>query len=296
MNAPIVFEKRLTQPEIVEVLRNITFRGVYDKDGNPLKPYKDATFSLVKVYPPEEATSFPKLIHNMQKEPLFTAQPTIYKTQTDMLHQVDSFLETIGKRIHTLEFEGIQYTWEGRGRYHVLPPIVEKHSYPLINGYFDLQKISAQFDGAYVKDGRGNLHHLAEGVIRDFYIDKESKISYMNPFNSNAELINYGLRFNGPTNFFVICDGSHRMDYAVEILNEPINVILVEGASFPYYAFPIPFRPMTRLTSKQAERKYPKLERDKIHLLNDHIRKVLHYDWEAGGLHVSKLRSARKFF
>ena len=36
---------------------------------------------------------------------------------------------------------------------------------------------------------------------------------------------------------------------------------------------------------------YHKLERDKIHLFNDFIKKILHYDWEAGGLKVSKLRS-----
>lgn len=89
----------------------------------------------------------------------------------------------------------------------------------------------------------------------------------------------------------MVCDGSHRLDYAMEILNQPINVILVESENlFPYYAFPMPFRPTTRLTSKEAEKLYPKLERDKVHLLNDFIKKILHYDWGGGQLHVSSLR------
>ncbi|MDO8660841.1 MAG: hypothetical protein Q7K43_03050, partial [Candidatus Woesearchaeota archaeon] len=112
--------------------------------------------------------------------------------------------------------------------------------------------------------------------------------------NHNAELINYGLRFDGYGDFYVIADGSHRMDLALEHLNKPISVILVEADNsvlYPYYAFPSPFRPTTRLTSKDAERMYPRLERDKIHLFNEFLKKVLHYDWESGGLHVSEIRT-----
>jgi len=287
----ITFEKRLDHNELSAFLRNITYRGLYDSEGNPLKPYTKATFSLVKVHPPNRPTSFPQIMHNLQPQPLFTAQPTIYKTQTDMLSEVDAFLKTLDKRIHTLGFEGIQYSWEGRGRFHVLPPIIEKHTIPLTHGCFDLKKILARFKGAFVKDARGTLHELSAHTIRDYYVDHESKIKYLPVFNDNAELINYGRRFNGPNDFYIVCDGSHRMDYALELLNEPISAILVESDElYPYYAFPMPFRPMTRLTSKQAEHMYPKLERDKVHLFNNFIKKVLHYDWESGGLHVSKLR------
>ena len=95
--------------------------------------------------------------------------------------------------------------------------------------------------------------------------------------------------------FTLFCDGSHRMDYALEHLNEPITVLLVEAPILvPYYALPMPFRPSTRLTSKDAERMYPTLERDKIHLFNEFLKKALHYDWREGGLQVSKLRSNAK--
>ncbi|HLC32414.1 MAG TPA: hypothetical protein VJJ82_01170, partial [Candidatus Nanoarchaeia archaeon] len=60
------------------------------------------------------------------------------------------------------------------------------------------------------------------------------------------------------------------------------------------YALPMPFRPTTRLTSKDAEKMYPRLERDKIHLFNDFMKKVLHYDWR--GLYVSGLRSQTNIF
>ncbi|PIN75677.1 hypothetical protein COV18_02410 [Candidatus Woesearchaeota archaeon CG10_big_fil_rev_8_21_14_0_10_37_12] len=288
----IEFQKRLNEEEITELLRKITFRGLYDEHGNKLHPYKDAKFSLVKVHPPKHPTSFPQMMHELQPYPLFTAQPTIYKTQTDMMSEIDTFLQTLGKRIHTLGFEGIFYNWKDKGQFHVLPPIIEKHSYPLLNGVIDLKKIAGKFKGAYVKDAKNNLHDISKPLLRDYHVDKESSVKYLNLFNQNVELINYGMRFNGPSEFYIICDGSHRMDYALEILNEPITAILVESENLlPYYALPMPFRPTTRLTSKDAEKMYAKLERDKVHLLNDFIKKVLHYDWVEGGLYVSKLRT-----
>jgi hypothetical protein len=231
-------------------------------------------------------------MHKFMPHPLFTAQPTVYKTQTDMMVVIDSFLQSIGKRLYNLQFEGIQYEWKGRGRYHVLPPIIEKHTYPLDSGTLDLKKISQRFKGTYVKDAQGNLHDLSKRILRNFYVDAESAIPYYETYNPNVGLINYGLRFKGDSDFYIICDGSHRMDYALEFLDQPITAILVESDDlFPYYALPVPFRPATRLTSKHAEKMYPRLERDKIHLMNDFLKKVLHYDWIAGGLHVSKLRS-----
>jgi len=172
---------------------------------------------------------------------------------------------------------------------------VEKHSIPLDKGTFDLKKILKIFEGTFVKDARGTLHDISKQTLRNYYVDKESKIKYLDLFNHNAGLINYGLRFNGPNDFYIICDGSHRIDLAIEVHNKPINAILVEADQlYPYYAFPMSFRPTTRLTSKQAEKMYPKLELDKIHLFNDFLKKVLHYDWRAGGLYVSKLRQQTK--
>jgi len=115
MEERFTFEKYLDKEEITRLLKQIQFRGLYDKDGNALHPYKDAKFSLVTIHPPKHPTSYPQLIHQFQSHSLFTPQPTIYKTQTDMLGKVDTFLETLGKRIHNLRFEGIQYTWEGKG-------------------------------------------------------------------------------------------------------------------------------------------------------------------------------------
>ncbi|MBT4175177.1 hypothetical protein HOC80_05370 [archaeon] len=290
----ITFEKILPKEDILKMLNNIVFRGVYDSEGNPLRPYEGAKFSMVKILPPERPTSFPRIMHNFQQHPLFTAQPTIYADQTEIMDNVDNFLKTIDKRIFNIGFEGVQYYWEGRGRFHIIPPIIEKHVYPLKDGFLDFEKMSKRFEGAFVKDAKGELHPLFEKVIRDFYIDHGSKVSYMNVFHHNAELINYGLRFNGNHEFFIICDGSHRIDFALEHLDEPTNAIVVESDNLlPYYAFPMPFRPVTRLTSKKAERMYPRLERDKVHLLNSFIKKVLHYDWVKGGLHVSSLRNKK---
>lgn len=291
MPGPITFERTIGAAELTECFRKITFRGLYDETGQRIRPYANAKFSLAKVHPPVYPTSFPQIIQNLAPNPLFTAQPTIYKNQTDIMRQIDGFLQTMDRRIFDLGFEGIQYHWEGKGSFHVLPPIVEKHQYDLQDGAFDLKKMAKRFTGTYVKDAQGNLHELSKRTLRDFYVDPDSKISYLDVFNHSAELINYGLQFNGPFTFYIVCDGAHRLDYALEVLNQPINVILVENEElFPYYAFPVPFRPTTRLTSKEAEKMYPKLERDKVHLLNDFIKKILHYDWEVGQLHVSSLR------
>lgn len=294
----IEFIKRIDETELISMLKNIEFRGLYDSEGNKIRPYKNAKFSLVKVWPPTHPTSFPQVMHNLRPHPLFTAQPTIYKTITNIMSEVDGFLKSIGKNIYDLGFEGIEYMWKERGMFHILPPVIEKHSYPLVKGIFDLKKLSETLKGAYVKDAKGNLHEISNGALRDYFIDQEDKINYLEVFNHNAELINYGMRFTGNNEFYIICDGSHRMDYALEILDQPITAILVEPEEgtelYPYYAFPLPFRPATRLTSKEAEQKYPKLERDKIHLLNDFIKKVLHYEWGKGGLSVSKLRGKAK--
>ena len=289
--AKITYEKTISAEELKKILRNVTFRGIFKRNGEKAKPYEKVSFKLATVYPPEDPTHFPTIQYREEKGILFTAQPTIYKEITDIMRELDAFLKTLGKRINKLEFEAIQYYWEGRGRYHVLPPIVEKHTYWLKEGKIDLEKILEKFRGFYIKDAKGNFHELSERFLQDFYIDNYTKIEYLDIFNSNVELISYGLQFNGPFNFFIICDGSHRIDYALQILGEPINVILVEGEELlPYYALPMPFLPLTRLTSKVAEIKYKNIERDKVHLLNDLFKKFLHYDWERAGLLVSKLR------
>lgn len=288
--ANIVYEKTLNEDWLRGLLKRVSCRGIYDQSGIRVRPYKNAKFSLATVYPPEKVIEFPHIKYRENLYPLFTAQPTIYEDITDIMREVDEFLKTINKRIHTLDFEAIQYEWEGRGKYHMLPPVIEKHTYPLKKGKIDLDKLIKEFKGYYVCDAKKEFHELSERFLTDFYIDTHTKIRYLDVFNPNLELISYGLTFNEPYDFHIICDGSHRLDYAIQIINKPINVIIVESEDLiPYYALPMPFFPLTRLTSKIAERKY-NLERDKVHLMSRLLKKFLHYDWEAAGLFVSKLR------
>lgn len=296
MEEKIILKKSLDEGELTSCLRNIEFRGLYDSNGQNLRPYVNAKFSLGTVYPPKKPTYLPNLKTNGISTPLFTAQPTVYETQINMLFNVERFLKSLGKRINTLEFECLNYDWEGRGEFHILPPIVEKHNYHLKEGFFDLDKFMEVFKDTYVRDACGNLHSPSEKVLRGFFVDSKTSVPFLDTFNSNVPLINYGLNFNGEYDFHIVCDGSHRIDLAIEHLNEPINVILAESDLIPYYALPMPFRPVTRLSSKAAEIIHPRLEKDKIHLFNDLIKKVLHYNWEAGGLHVSELRGKQKIF
>ncbi len=280
--------------ELSEALRRIEFRGLYNKEGKKIKPYKKAKFSLVTIYPAKNFGTSPSIKIGSAHHPLFSPQPTVYLNQLDIIRTVDEALKKDGKRVHQLKY-GIEYDWKDRGMFHMIPPIIEKHTYDLDDGFIELNKLSRHFNGFHVKDAKDNLHAITERYLKDFFIDEVSSIKHLDVFHSNTPLINYGLQYNKKQDFYIICDGVHRIDYALEHLNEPITAILVErGESsplIPYYAFPMPFYPTIRLSSKQGEKMYPRLERDKIHLFNDFLKKTLHYDWAPAGLSVSKLRS-----
>ena len=282
--------------ELVEALRLVEFRGLHSKDGNKLKPYYQAKFSIAKVYPPKAIGESPQISNDKNElENLLTPQPTIYQNQLQIMETVDDFLKKNNFSLTDLS-EAIEYEWRGRGIYHVMPPVIEKHTYDFNNGFIDLGKFAARFKNSLIKDSQGNLHDLSNRFLNKFHIDEVSTIDHLDIFNSNIPIINYGLKHSGKHSFYIVCDGAHRIDYAVEKLGVPITVIVVEAKDenkplIPYYALPVSFRPTLRLTSKESEKMYPRLERDKIHVLNDFIKKTLHYDWEKGGLSVSKLRS-----
>ena len=293
--------ERITLKEIIPIkdleknLRKTIFRGMYTESGEHIQPYKNAKFSIVKVHPQKKAGSSPEIHIKGKREPLFTPQPTIYENQTKIMEEVDKFLLRNDMTMSTLR-DAVGYDWEGRGFFHILPPIIEKHVFDLKDGYINLEKLNKRFKNTYIKDAKGNFHHLADKTFSSFFIDEVSKINHLDVFNSNVPILNYGHKQNGKFTFYIICDGSHRIDYILEKIGKPISVLLVEPKSersllYPYYALPVPFQPIIRLSSKKSEKMYHKLERDKIHLLNDFICKSLHYNWEAGGLNVSKLRS-----
>lgn len=277
------------------MLQHIIFRGIYDARGSSVLPYKNARFSLTTVYPQLSPGTSPEIKIGRRREPLFTPQPTIYENQTKILEEVDAFLLSHNMKMSELR-KAVEYSWEGRGEFHILPPVIEKHTYYLKNGYLDLARFLKRFKGLHVKDAIGTLHPLSSRYLNSFYIDEVSKIDHLDIFNSNVPIINYGLGHDGEFTFYIVCDGAHRLDYVLEKIKMPITVLLVEPAKkgdmlYPYYAFPVPFRPSLRLSSKKSEKMYHRLERDKIHLFNDFIKKTLHYDWEAGGLKVGKLRT-----
>ncbi len=288
-------EKIIPFKELEKMMQNIVFRGLYASNGEKVKPYRNATFRLAKVYPPKHIGMPAEIQVGKGREPLFTPQPTIYQNQIEIMAEVDRFLKK--QKMSITDLKGaVEYTWKDRGVYHVLPPIIERHTYELQNGFMDLDKLSKRFSGTYARDAQSNMHHLGNMELHNFFIDEVSKIAHLPTFNSNAPIINYGLPYTGPHSFHIICDGAHRLDYALETLNKPITVIVVEAKDkrqplIPYYAFPTPLRPTIRLSSKKAEKMFYRLERDKIHLLNDFLKKILHYDWETVGLMVSKLRS-----
>lgn len=288
----------LTLEHLLQALTKVEYRGIYDSKGRPLRPYKNAKMQLAKVYPADTIGAAPTIRMDRRDETLFTPQPTIYQNQLQIMEILDEFL--LSQKLDLLNLKkGVNYDWKGRGLFHILPPVVERHTYYLKNGFVDLDELSNRFKGAYVRDANGNLHELSQRVLSDFHIDEVSKMPHFNVFNSNASLLNYGLQHDGKWTFNLICDGSHRIDYATEVKGKPITVIVVEADSqplLPYYAFPMSFRPSVRLSSKQAEIMHHRLDLDKIHLFNELIKKVLHYDWSAAGLEVSSLRSKRNIF
>jgi hypothetical protein len=297
---PITLKQIYSFDDTQNMLRKIVFRGIYNAKGSHIRPYKNARFSITTVYPQSSPGNSPELRVGKKREPLFTPQPTIYENQTKVMEEVDSFLLAHGIKMSALR-QAVEYSWEGRGDFHILPPVIEKQTYHLKNGYLDLPRLLKRFQGLHVKDACGNLHTISNRYLDSFYIDEVSKINHLDIFNSNVPIINYGLGHDGEFTFYIVCDGAHRLDYVLEKIKQPMQVLLVEHRNekkllYPYYAFPVPFRPSLRLSSKKSEKMCHRLERDKIHLLNDFIKKTLHYDWETGGLKVSKLRSNAEIF
>ncbi len=288
----------VSMEKLIHSLRQVTFRGLYDRHGESIRPYQHAKISVAQVVPPTTIASQPSVQINESSLPLYTSQPTIYENQIQIMEVLDNFLKN--HKYDLLQLGGgIQYYWPDRSTFHILPPIIERHTYELEKGFICLDRLTDLFKDCYVKDANNNLHDLSKRFLTDFHIDEVSKLDRMDIFNSNAPLINYGLPFTGDWVFNIICDGSHRIDYAIEVKKAPILALVIEqgeGPFIPYYAFPVPFRPTIRLSSKRAEAMHKKLERDKIHLFNDYINKVLHYDWTTAELNVSSLRSTKDIF
>lgn len=289
----MTLKKILPFDDLAKILRKIEFRGLYNKNREKIRPYKKACFSIAKIYPSSALGGSPVIKIGNSKQALFSPQPTIYLNQTEIIKIVDKFLGQNKMRVNQLK-NAVEYEWRGRGAFHMLPPVIEKHVYTMKDGFIDLDMLAKSFQNFFVKDAQENLHQISKRYLKNFFIDEVSSIKHLDAFHSNAPLINYGLHLNGKHDFYIVCDGMHRIDYAIEYLRKPISVILVEPEAkplIPYYAFPMPFRPTIRLSSKQSEKMYPRLERDKVHLFNDFLKKTLHYDWSPAGLSVSKLRS-----
>lgn len=295
VNPTLTLTRTISFEALQELMRKIAFRGLYSKEGKRLNPYRNANFRKAQLLPSGVFGGSPELVLDDSRATLFTSQPTVYENQIEIITAVDEFLREQDIDLTALE-GAVEYLWEGRGVYHMTPPVIEKHTYNFRNGYIDLDDLISRFQDTYIKDARGNLHHLGQRELNSFYIDEVSKLDHLDIFNSNAPAINYGFGYNGQHAFYVACDGTHRMDYSLEVLQKPITVLVAEPGEgneplIPYYALPVPFSPVIRLSSKKAEQMYHRLERDKIHLLNDFIKKVIHYNWEVAGLEVSKLRT-----
>jgi len=290
---------KLSFDELCNRLRNIEYRGLYDELGHPLKPYKNAVFKVGVVHPPNSITAQPTLQVGAIEEPLFSPQPTIYKNQSEIIQTVDQFLSNNNMSLTSLT-EAVNYNWRGRGDFTILPPIVERHTQKLDNGYLDLSYLNGLLKDKYIKDAAGKLHDLGSRYLQNYHVDEVSKLDKVDIFHEQMPLINFGLRYTGFWHYSIICDGSHRIDHAIEYLKQPQLVIVADDFDSvpltPYYALPMPFRPTMRLTSKRAEALYPRLERDKFHILNDLMNKTLHYDWTTAGLNVSSLRTKTEIY
>lgn len=298
MKHSLSLRKIIPFEDLIEAIKKIEFRGLYNETGEKIKPYKKAQFSIVKIYPSTGLYRCPTIKIAGHKNILSSPQPTIYFNQTEIIKTVDNFLSTHKMCLSKLK-TAVEYEWAGRGIFHILPPIIEKHTYTIKNGFIDLNIMAKSFQNFSTKDSRGILHKISDRYLKDFFIDEISSIKHLDVFHSNAPLINYGLNLNKKQDFYIICDGTHRIDYVTEYLHKPINAIMVEPEAkplIPYYAFPMPFSPTIRLSSKLSEKMYPRLERDKVHLFNDFLKKILHYDWSPSGLNVSKLRSNAEIY
>lgn len=294
--------EHIPSEELFERMRHIEFRGLYGSDGEPLRPYQDAHLSLAQVFPQNSETSPPMLIRGTKGEAVWTPQPTIYEDQLVIIDSVWKALANAGISPFELD-HAINYDWQtwdaSPTRFAIMPPVIERQQFLLDRGRIDLEHLASLFAGAYVKDARGQLHSLETRFLDGYYIDLASAPQHFDIFHPQLSLINYGQHLTGVWDVNVVCDGAHRLDLATETYRRPITVVVVEPTAneaplIPYYALPMPVLPNMRLSSKAIEALYPNLTRDKWHLLNDILKKLLHYDWTTGGLNVSSLRSQQR--
>jgi hypothetical protein len=291
--------EHISTEDLMDRMRHIEFRGVYSSNGEPLRPYQNARISLAQVFPQNSETSPPMLIRGTKGEAVWTPQPTIYEDQLAIIDTVWKALERAGISPFELD-HAVNYDWQtwdaDPTRFAIMPPVIEQQQFLLDHGRIDLGHLASLFTGAYIKDARGQLHSLEARFLEGYYIDQVSASPHLDIFHPQLPLINYGQHLTGTWDVNIVCDGAHRLDLATETYRRPITVVVVEPAIdgpplIPYYALPMPVLPNMRLSSKAIEALYPNLTRDKWHLLNDILKKLLHYDWTTGGLNVSSLRS-----
>lgn len=136
MNTRLTLKKVIKRNDLEDMLRKVEFRGLYDKNGNPLRPYKNAHFSIATVYPQKHMGVSPKIsLDKGRWRPLFSPQPTIYQDQIEIMRTVDKFLQKENVKMNKLK-HAIEYDWEERGSFHMLPPIVEKTHLQLKGWFF----------------------------------------------------------------------------------------------------------------------------------------------------------------
>ena len=92
MTDKITLIKTIPFDELYQILKEIEFRGLYNTEGQKIKPYKKAKFSTAIIYPSTTIGNSPTIKIDSKKEILFSPQPTIYANQTDIIRTVDSFL------------------------------------------------------------------------------------------------------------------------------------------------------------------------------------------------------------
>ena len=149
MNHILNLKNTIPFDDLTTIIKKIEFRGLYNEKGEKIKPYKKAQFSIVKVYPSSELGGSPTIKTCDGKKPLFSPQPTIYLNQTDIVKTVDDFLIKNKMRVNELK-KAIEYEWEGRGVFHMLPPIIEKHVYTMDEGFIDLDILTKSFQDFFV--------------------------------------------------------------------------------------------------------------------------------------------------
>ncbi len=245
--------------EKVDILKEVSFEELCER----LKKVQLMGFADICVYEDanfEVRSCNPTYISNR----IFTPQPSIYQTELDKIGKVNELFLKKGIDIFDLNggYDFVSLGEREEKRWTIIPPIIERLPIPIkYYGWFDY--------GEAISDSLRNKLKEENLRLRDLDIILEYML--VTPW------------------FDIICDGSHRIHFAV-LDGRKQNLLFIDNIreGWPYYAIPQPYSKVHVEPFRDEEKL------DKQHVVEEPAHKHLYRLFPSGGIFSGDVRSFKK--